>query len=144
MRKFFTFLLALVASVGMMNAKVTWNSSNMSSFSTDQPYTLEGVTLRANASFVQAYCDGNGDEIHFFSYETGGFTFSNTLGKNFTKIEMFLTSSGGWGNANLGSGWTFVNNVPVTWMGNASTVNLLTGADMFNGSAITSIAFFLK
>ena len=145
MRKFFTFLLALAASVGLMNAKVTWDSSNMSSFSvsdTDQPYTLEGVTLRTNASLVMAYCDGNGDEIHFVSYETDGFTFSNTLGKNFTKIEMFLTSSGGWGNANLGSGWSFMNNGPVTWTGNASTVDLLKGEDDFGGASVKIVFYF--
>ena len=141
-KKIFTFLLALAASVGMMNAKVTWNSCNMSNFSTDQPYTLEGVTLRANASFVQAYCDGNGDEIHFFSYETGGFTFSNTLGKNFTKIEMFLTSSDGWGNLNLGSGWSFMNNGPVTWTGNASTVDLLKDEGDFGVASVKIVFHF--
>ena len=103
MRKFFTFLLALAASVGMMNAKVTWNSSNISDLNvmgTNASYSKEGVTLSANADQIYAMWYSSGDEsmtgIGFNANATGGFTFSNTLGKNFTKIEMLANRPGGW------------------------------------------------
>ncbi len=156
MRKnIFTFLLALTASVGMMNAKVTWNSSNISDLrvmGTYQSYSKEGVTLSANADMIDASWYGYGDESHtgieFHANATGGFTFSNTLGKNFTKIEMFPNNSGGWDMANLGSGWSFswdfMNNGPVTvtWTGNASTVDLLTEVSDFGGEQVKSIVFY--
>ena len=113
-KKIFTILLALAASVGMMNAKVTWNSSNVRDdlrlMGTSYPYSKEGVTLSANAELVEARWQSYGDEsmsgISFNANETGGYTFSNTLGKNFTKIEMLANRSGGWDYANLGSGWS--------------------------------------
>lgn len=156
MRKFFTFLLALAASVGMMNAKVTWNSSNISDLKVRsyQSYSKEGVTLSANSDMVEARWQDFGDEsmngIEFNANETGGFTFSNTLGKNFTKIEMTLTGLGGWNYANLGSGWSFswnpIEDTPptVTWTGNASTVDLLKEASGFNGEKVKSIVFYFE
>ena len=155
MRKIFTFFFALVASVGMMNAKVTWNSSNISDidvYGTDS-YSKEGVTLSGNGEGVGAYWDDNGDEsdhgIRFDIFETGSFTFSNTLGKNFTKIEMFLNDHDGWDLANLGSGWSFswdYGNGPatVTWTGNASTVDLLKDASEFYGVPAKSIVFYFE
>ena len=113
MKKLFTSLLALAASVGMMNAKVTWNSSNISDLKVRsyQSYSKEGVTLSANSDRVEARWQDFGDEsmdgISFNANETGGYTFSNTLGKNFTKIEMLANRGGGWDMANLGSGWSF-------------------------------------
>ncbi len=155
MKKLFTFLLALTASVGMMNAKVTWNSSNVSDLSvygTYESYSKEGVTLRANADMIDAQWYGYGDEsrsgIEFHANATGGYTFSNTLGKNFTKIEMFPNGVGGWDMANLGSGWSFywdyMNNGPVTvtWTGNAATVDLVKEASNFMGESVKSIVFY--
>ena len=156
MRKIFTFLLALAASVGMMNAKVTWNSSNISDLNvmgTYQPYSKEGVTLSANADMIDAQWYGYGDEsmkgISFNMHETGGFTFSNSLGKNFTKIEMTLNGPGIWDHANLGSGWSFFwepsedNHATATWTGNASTVDLLKEASDFpGGEPVKSIVFY--
>ena len=157
MRKFFTFFLALVASVGMMNAKVTWNSSNISDLyvsGTYQSYSKEGITLRANADMIDAWWYDFGDEsmdgISFNVHTTGGFTFSNTLGKNFIKIEMTLTGPAGWDFANLGSGWSFswdyLNDKPatVTWTGNASTVDLMKDESDFNGERVKSIVFYVE
>ena len=152
-KKIFTFLLALAASVGMMNAKVTWNSSNIidlyvfSSPSFSQSYSKEGVTLSANAEMVDAYWMSAGLEFH--TNATGGFTFSNTLSKNFTKIEMFPNDFPGWDNANLGSGWSFswdyVNNITtVTWTGNASTVDLLEDESHFSGENVKKIVFYFE
>jgi len=155
MRKIFTFFLALTASVGMMNAKVTWNSSNISNLDvmgTYGSYSKEGVTLSANADQIYAYWQGYGDEsmdgISFQIHEEGGLTFSNTLGKNFIKIEMTLNGPGGWDMANLGSGWSFswdyMEEKPatVTWTGNAATVDLLKEASDFGGTNVKSIVFY--
>ena len=156
-KKIFTFLLALVASVGMMNAKVTWNSSNISDLNvmgTNASYSKEGVTLSANADQIYAMWYSSGDEsmtgIGFNANATGGFTFSNTLGKNFTKIEMLANRPGGWDYANLGSGWSFPwisdwdSPVTITWTGNASTVDLLKEASNFNGEYVKSIVFYFE
>ncbi len=140
----------------MMNAKVTWNSSNISDlnvYATRESYSKEGVTLSGNADQIYASWYDFGDESHsgigFNANETGGFTFSNTLGKNFTKIVMFPNGIGGWDMANLGSGWSFSFEpgeeepvTSVTWTGNASTVDLLKEASNFNGDYVKSIVFY--
>ena len=151
-KKIFTFLLALVASVGMMNAKVTWNSSNISNLVVNgASYSQEGVTLGANAGNNYAYWLDYGNEsqngIYFYVNATGGFTFSNSLGKNFTKIEMTLNGSTGWNVANLGSGWSSSWDGPVTatWTGNAATVDLLKETSNFGGAAgVKSIVFYFE
>ena len=149
MRKFFTFLLVLAASVGMMNAKVTWNSSNISNLVVSgSSYSQEGITLGANASNNYAYWLDYGDEsqngIYFYVNATGGFTFSNSLGKNFTKIEMTLNGSTGWYVAYLGSGWN-IDGMKAIWTGNASTVDLLTETSSFGGAAgVKSIVFYFE
>ena len=158
-KKIFTFLLALAASVGMMNAKVTWKSCNISDLEVygiyQSSYSKEGVTLSANANHIIARWEGYGDESHsgifFMTDETGGFTFSNTLGKNFTKIEMTLNGPAGWDYANLGSGWLFNWNhgeesvtFTVTWTGNASTVDLLEDESHFSGENVKKIVFYFE
>ena len=130
-----------------------WDSSNISDLSvygTSTSYTKEGITLSANADMNDAwYMDG----ISFNTHASGGFTFTAPTSKTFTKIEMIAKESYGWDMAamesKLGSGWVYSGDnmtgiYKVTWTGDASTVNLLTNADNFNGSAITSIAFFVK
>ena len=153
-KKLFTFLVALVASVGMMNAKVTWDSSNISGFyvmGSNGSYSKDGVTLSANAEYVNAQWQSSTDDISFTTNETGGFTFSNTLDKNFTKIEMTLDYLGAWYSANLGSGWSssdgdYLMNEPstVTWTGNASTVDLLEDEYDFDGKHVQSIVFYFE
>ena len=159
MKKLFTFLLALTASVGMMNAKVTWNRSNISNLDvhgTYESYSKEGVTLSTNANEIAARWYDFGDEsqsgIGFNAFETGGFTFSNTLDKKFTKIEMTLKGPGGWDNANLGSDWLFNWNYgeesvtfTVTWKGNASkVVDLVKDESHFYGDYVKSIVFYFE
>ena len=138
---------------------VVWDSSNISDLSvhTHHSYTKEGITLSANSDMNQAEWQDYGDEnygIRFQVNESGGFTFSNTLGKSFTKIEMTLTGQGGWDMASLGTGWAFGENFDpmtmddpiykVTWTGSAaSTVGLLTGANDFGGTQVKSIVFTL-
>jgi hypothetical protein len=132
---------------------ITWNSSNISDLDvsgTYAPDTKEGITLSANADQICAMWNSGYDSgISFSTNASGGFTFSNTLSKNFTKIEMTLNGPAGWDYCeSLGTGWSYsgdpMTGFKVTWTGNASTVNLLTDDDHFYGSAITSIAFFLE
>ncbi len=154
-KKIFTFLLALAASVGLMNAKVTWKSCNISDlevYGTYGSYSMDGVTLRANANHIVARWEGYGDESHsgifFMTDETGGFTFSNTLGKNFTKIEMTLNDYYGWDYANLGSGWNVVGDpwdvMKAIWTGKASTVALMEDESQFHGENVKKIEFYFE
>ncbi len=156
-KRFYILLLAIVASVGMMNAKVTWNRSNISDLEvyTYHSYSKEGVTLSANADMIDARWFDYGDEsqsgIEFHANATGGFTFSNTLGKNFTKIEMTLRGPAGWDHANLGSGWSFSwednGEEPVfvvTWTGNAKTVDLAKDESSFHGDYVKRIVFYFE
>ena len=128
---------------------VTWNSSNISNLVVSgSSYSQEGVTLGANASNNYAYWLDYGDEsqngIYFYVNATGGHTFSNSLGKNFTKIEMTLNGSTGWYVAYLGSGWN-IDGMKVIWTGNASTVDLLTETSSFGGAAgVRSIVFYFE
>ena len=136
---------------------ITWNSSNISDLNvmgTFVSYTKEGITLSANADMNNAEWMDYGDEsmngIAFQMNESGGYTFTAPTGKQFTKIEMTLTNSGGWDIASLGTGWAFgedyMNNIyKVTWTGSAaSTVGLLTGDDNFGGERVKSIVFTLN
>ena len=132
-------------------ADIVWdatNASNIEVFGTD-PYTKEGVKLSANAYMIHVDWANTGDPtmdgIAFNMDEPGGYTFTAPTGKAFTKIEMKAVNSYDWDEANLGTGWAF-NNPTVTWKGTAaaSTVGLLTGADMFYGAPVTYIAFYLS
>jgi len=141
-------------------ADIVWDVTNISDLEvpgTGQ-YEKEGVTLSGNGELVQAawinWGDPETDGISFNIDEPGSFTFTAPAGKAFTKIEMKPLGSVGWDIAyedeKLGDGWTFVNYLDkiftVTWKGSAaaSTVGLLTGADMFQGATISYIAFYLS
>ena len=131
-----------------------WDSSNCSDIyvsGTYASYTKEGITLSANADEIFAtWNSGYYSGISFNAYKSGGFTFSNTLSKNFTKIEMTLNGPAGWDMATLGTGWSYSEDTmkgiyKVTWTDTATnTVDLLTGADMFNGESVKSIVFFMS
>ena len=133
-------------------ADIVWDGTNISDLrvmGTRLSYTKEGVTLSANAEQIEARWRDRGDPtrdgISFEMDESGGYTFTAPTGQKFTKIEMTLTEPWGWDSANLGTGWAF-NNSTVTWKGTAaaSTVELLTGADMFYGAPVKYIAFYLS
>ena len=138
---------------------IVWNSSNISNLYVSGTYTSymkEGITLSANADMIDAWWYNYGDEsmngISFNAHASGGFTFSNTLSKSFTKIEMTLTGSGGWDIAamesKLGTGWSYSEDYmtgiyKVTWTGTAASVGLLTDANDFSGY-VKSIVFTLQ
>ena len=137
-------------------ADIVWDVTNVSDIyvmGTSESYEKEGVTLSGNGEVMYASWFASGDPttdgIDFFVQESGGFTFTAPTGKAFTRIEMRALSSGGWDEANLGTGWALVldmsNNLTVTWKGTAaaSTVDLLTDADELYGSYVKYIAFTL-
>lgn len=133
---------------------VVWDRSNISDlnvYGTHASYTKEGITLSANSDMIYAEWSGSGDYggISFNTHASGGFTFSNTLSKNFTKIEMTLTGPAGWDYCeSLGTGWSYSGDpetgFKVTWTGTAASVGLLTGADYFHGEYVKSIVFLVK
>jgi uncharacterized protein YjdB len=138
---------------------IVWDSSNCSSLSLhggvsySDNTTIAGINLKCNAEEVNAMWYSYNGGIEFSAYATGGYTFTAPTNKTFTKIEMTAKESNGWEMAamesKLGTSWEYSGDYmtgiyKVTWTGNASTVNLLTGADHFSGSVITSIAFFVS
>ena len=136
-------------------ADVVWDATNVSDiYVGGNFYMNDGVTLSANAEDIHAGWNDTGDPktegISFQVFETGGYTFTAPSGKAFTKIEMTLIGSEGWDIADLGTGWTFVEDAPnkiykVTWTGSAaSTDALLPDTDDFVGATVTSIAFYLS
>ncbi len=132
---------------------IIWDATNVTdlNISGTQEYEKDGVKLSGNAEEMLAWWT-NG--IYFEMYVSGGYTFTAPTGKAFTKIEMKLQDPGGWDqayeNAKLGEGWTFVGDFineiyTITWKGSAaSTVGIVTGADNFAGTPVTSIAFYLS
>ena len=108
----------------------------------------EGITLSANGDVMYATWYDSGDTttsgIAFYAEQSGGFTFTAPTGKAFTKIEMKALGSNGWATENLGSEWAYDTGT-VTWTGSAaSTVDLLTDTDYFEGDYISYIAFYLS
>ena len=132
-------------------ADIVWDVTNVDNLEVFEggPYEKECVKLSANAHMIHAIWANTGDTeydgISFNMDETGGFTFTAPTSKAFTKIEMKAVSKFGWIDANLGTGWAF-NAPTVTWKGTAaaSTVGLLTGAEMFYGAPVKYIAFYLS
>ena len=143
------FMAEFAAVASQPATTVTWNSSNISNLTVNgSSYSKEGITLGPNANNNYAYWLDYGSEsqngIYFYVNATGGHTFSNSLGKNFTKIEMTLNGSTGWYVAYLGSGWN-IDGMKVIWTGNASTVDLLTETSSFGGAAgVKSIVFYFE
>ena len=126
---------------------VTWDSSNLSSLNVNNSsQTIDGITLKSNADGIAAFWIG--DRIQYdIGYYTGGYTFTNTLGVKFKKIEITAAGySDAWECAaedgNLGSGWSWSSG-QATWNGNAASVDLLTSAEGFMGQA-SSIVFTLE
>ena len=124
-------------------ADIVWDVTNVTDIDVagHESYEKEGVRLSANAAELYAWWDNDG--IIFSANESGGYTFTAPTGKAFTKIEMKAQGSDGWIDENLGSEWAY-NTGTVTWTGSAaSTVDLLTDTDEFEGATISYIAFTL-
>ena len=135
-KKIFTFLLALVASVGMSWASVTWISDqygNEKGYNAGTPFTKDGVTVTMsdNAFFNVSYWgDASLQCINgTFDPTAGNYVFSNSLGENFVKIIIAAGYPSEWEWFPKGDGWVLsgdeYNGYILTWTGNASTVTLM-------------------
>ena len=156
-KKLLSLLVLLMVAVTGAWAEtiVTWDRNNISDIyvDSDDSYSKEGITLSSSAGDIDAYWFGLGDEanegIQFEAFESGGFTFSNTLDKKFVKIEMTVRDFNDWDSKNLGTGWALTEDddnriYKVTWTGDAaSTVDLLKDEDDFAGETVISIVFYL-
>ena len=136
-------------------ADIVWDATNVSDLNisdTDDSYEKEGVTLTIKADMIEASWNNSTNPtkvgIEFETNASGGFTFTVPAGKAFTKIEMKLQRPEGWDMANLGTGWSLVEDdmiYTITWAGSAaSTVELLKDAGNFHGEKVKYIAFYLS
>lgn len=132
---------------------IVWDESNWGSeYSYQQgvPYTNSNITLTMNGNAVFGISYWGNATIVCSSYgEKGNFVFSNSLSKNFTKIEIDPGDDGyAWEYATLGTDWTvsgdYMTGYKVTWTGNASTVSLFDSDDWLDPSRVNSIMFILN
>jgi len=139
---------------------VVWDSSNVTRMDVDryEEYEKAGIKVTCAASEVCWEDYGIEDDpvgICFQVFEHGGFTFTNTLGKKFTKIELTLAEAIGWDfaaqNDKLGPGWptgidgdlTIFETLKVTWTGKSEKVDLLVN-DYHNVYGLVSrIVFYM-
>ena len=132
---------------------IVWDESNWGSeysYQQGRPYTNNNITLtmNGNAVFGISYW-GNATIVCSHYGDKGNFVFSNSLSKNFTKIEIDPGDDGySWNYATLGTGWTvsgdYMTGYKVTWTGNASTVSLFDSDDWLDQSRVNSIMFILN
>ena len=139
---------------------VVWDSTNVTDISVykNDGYEKAGIKVSCAATGVYwadysivSYPSG----MEFFVYEGGGFTFTNTLGKKFTKIVFTLTEEPGWDYAAqhdmLGPGWPtgidgdleIFNTRKVTWTGKAEKVDLLVNDRNNVYPVVPRIVFYL-
>ena len=132
---------------------IVWDESNWGSeysYQQGAPYTNSNITLTMNGNAVFGISYWGNATIACSHYGAkGNFVFSNSLSKNFTKIEIDPGDDGyAWEYATLGTGWTFSGDYKtgykVTWTGNASTVSLFDSDDWLDPSRVNSIMFILN
>ena len=121
---------------------VVWDCTNVTGMDVDRYEEYEKAGIKVTCAASEVYWADYGIEddpvgICFQVFEGGGFTFTNTLGKKFTKIEMTLSEAIGWDlaaqNDKLGPGWPtgmggdveIFETLKVTWTGKAEKVDLL-------------------
>ncbi len=131
---------------------IVWDESNWGSeysYQQGAPYTNSNITLTMNGNAVFGISYWGDATIACSHYGAkGNFVFSNSLSKNFTKIEIDPDDGYAWEYANLGTGWTvsgdYMTGYKVTWTGNASTVSLFDSDDWLDQSRVNSIMFILN
>jgi len=139
---------------------VIWDSTNVIGMKAyrNEVYEKAGIKVKCADCDISWEDYGIEDEpvgLCFFVYQHGGFTFTNTLGKKFTKIELTLTVFDQWDIAaqddKLGPGWPIgidgavkiSQTHKVTWTGKAEKVDLLVD-DQDNAYApVSRIVFYL-
>ena len=140
---------------------VVWDSTNVTGMEVykNHEYEKDGIKVSCGADCQVSWEDrsiiSNPVGIEFSVDENGGFTFTNTLGKKFTKIEFTLTEAAGWDFAvlheKLGPGWPsgieasmdIDETLKVTWTGKAEKVDLLVNDRSNVYPLVSRIVFYL-
>ena len=154
MRKLFTFLLALVTSVGLSWATViTWDQSKLSSMamnieSGSGSKASDGIEVTAvsTGEFVR-FCYGGAIEIGNGEGSGGGYlTFTSSVG-NIAQIDIYHSGAGEWNNANGDWISPYYENFEggiFTWSGTPAASITLTGDAPRHIDDITSIEFTIE
>ena len=140
---------------------VIWDSTNVNDINVypDEEYEKAGIKVKCAYSRISWKREGTKDDpvvgIYFRVDENGGFTFTNTLGKKFTKIELTLAERNQWDisaqNDKLGPGWPsgydafwdIDETLKVTWTGKADSVGLLVNERSAEYALVPRIVFYL-
>ena len=154
-KKLFTFLLALVTSVGMSWATViTWNASKVSSMamnvsSGSDSRTSDGITVTAvsTGEFVVFGDHGGAIEIGNGEGSGGGYlTFTSSVG-NIAQIDINHSGAGEWRNANgdwISPYYVNFDGGMFRWSGTPAASITLTGDAPRYIYDITSIEFTIE
>ena len=154
-KKLFTFLLALVTSVGLSWATViTWDASKVSSMamnvsSGSDSRTSDGITVTAvsTGEFVVFGDHGGAIEIGNGEGSGGGYlTFTSSVG-NIAQIDIYHSGAGEWRNANGDWISPYYENFEggiFTWSGTPAASITLTGDAPRHIDGITSIEFTIE
>ena len=155
-KKLFTFLLALVTSVGLSWATViTWDQSKVSTTmamnvsSGSDSRTSDGITVTvvSTGEFVVFGDHGGAIEIGNGEGSGGGYlTFTSTVG-NIAQIDIYHSGAGEWRNANGDWISPYYENFEggiFTWSGTPAASITLTGDAPRHIDDITSIEFTIE
>lgn len=139
---------------------VVWDSTNILGMRVYKNYEYEKAGIKVKCAACEVYWEDYGLEdypvgIRFQVYEHGGYTFTNTLGKKFTKIDITVIEFDQWDIASqedkLGAGWpSGVDGIvkmnkthKVTWTGKAETVDLLVNEYHNVYGLVSRIVFYM-
>ena len=158
-KKIFAWLIAAIFIMGYVfsthidsnaqetGSNVVWDDIieriNIHGKSQSQKVTLDDVTLSLGNG-INAFT-----KSQFVCYDKGGFKFTNSLGKKFTKIVIFsddeeFMQQYAENPKGLGTTWEYTDG-SVTWTGKDDYVDILSGYnDSNNPFMINSIEFFFE
>ena len=139
---------------------VVWDSTNVTGMRVYKNYEYEKAGIKVKCAACEVYWEDYGLEdypvgIRFQVYEHGGYTFTNTLGKKFTKIDITVIEFDQWDisaqKEKLGNGWpSGVDGIvkmnkthKVTWTGKAETVDLLVNEYHNVYGLVSRIVFYM-
>jgi hypothetical protein len=139
---------------------VVWDSTNVTDIDVYPYEEYEKAGIKVKCADCEINWEDYGIEdgragIYFRVEEGGGFTFTNTLGKKFTKIELTLAERNQWDisaqNDKLGPGWPsgmkesfdISDYLKVTWTGKADSVALLVNERSALYGLVSRIVFYM-
>ena len=139
---------------------VVWDSTNVLGMRAYKNYEYEKAGIKVKCAACEVCWEDYGLEdypvgIRFQVYEHGGYTFTNTLGKKFTKIDITVIEFDQWDisaqKEKLGTGWpSGVDGIvkmnkthKVTWTGKDEKVDLLVNEYHNVYGLVSRIVFYL-